>query len=386
MLDTRIKERSSEVQATADSLAVTTEDQVANPISITTTMSPADATSTDVASVSASFASSAPPTASLNVAASLRTRDKRVASLSHAPCEAAPASALLRPNSAASFSRTTSTSKQHNSTSGSGSGNGNGNGNGNRRAVSAQSAPCTPPRMDSPFLAVGRRPTGRLYEQSRSSMGVNADADADTDDALSSSSSWHAHMLEEPGSESGKHQPGQAGQAGGRVSEPDANAMHSAHAHVQSGLNSDLTEQLGGVHYAGGSVDGGMGAPSSASVAGGAGRRQRRKPPSPPQARRVLIQSHSAELDVARSRPASAAECAHTTTSHVPASLGAAKAGARRRPPPPPPVASSGSGVATASTGHTRANVEHEHRRTDDMDNAQSSYIAERLGRGLRIR
>lgn len=263
MLATKI-ENNTQVRATADSLAVTTEDEVASPVSITTTYSP------DAAPASAER----PRTSgSLSVPPPLRTRDKRVASLScPRPCD--DGAALLRTNSAAPTSSSSSSS-----------------GNAGRRAVSAQSAPCTPPRTDSPSL--GARQNSRLSELSTD------------DDALSTSSSWHAHMTED--------QP---------------------HPH-------EATDST---------------AP------------KRRKPPQPPSARRLQLSSNDVY-----SAPSSRADspCAASPASED-AEPSVPKAGARRRPPPPPPTA------AAAVVPTVTAD--------DELESAQSFYIAERLRRGLRIR
>ncbi len=264
MLATKI-ENNTQVRATADSLAVTTEDEVASPVSITTTYSP------DAAPASADR----PRTSgSLSVPPPLRTRDKRVASLSSPrPCD--DGAALLRTNSAAPASSSS--------------------GNAGRRAVSAQSAPCTPPRTDSPSL--GARQNSRLSELSTD------------DDALSTSSSWHAHMTEE------------------------------THTHEAS----DST------------------AP------------KRRKPPQPPSARRLQLSSSEVY-----SAPSSRADspCAASPASEDAGEPLAPKAGARRRPPPPAAAAAAAAAAAVVPTVTA----------DDELETAQSFYIAERLRRGLRIR
>ncbi|CBQ70812.1 conserved hypothetical protein [Sporisorium reilianum SRZ2] len=335
MLATRIRENSDAVQATADSLAITTQDVVASPSGITTT-SPT--------SYSAESAVEVPQSGSLSVPATLRTRDKRVASLSHprtAPEEAA--STLLRPTSAASLSRATGKqcSNSSNGSSGSQGGSAGSAGSTSRRAVSAQSAPCTPPRVGSPLLSVG----SSLRQNSRRSELSSPVGDADTDDALSTSSSWHAHMLDDPPTASGKRR----GDAGEQEAAP----------RVGSPLSSEATMQIldaRALHVADA---------SDATLIATGEPPKRRKPPQPPaQARRALQLAGAQASRAASPGASSSAESSSALEEASAASVG--RSAGRRRPPPPPPTA---------------AAVE-----DDELASAQSFYIAERLRRGLRIR
>ncbi|PWZ03432.1 hypothetical protein BCV70DRAFT_197642 [Testicularia cyperi] len=196
MLSTKIKADSANVRATTQSIAITTQDTVASPISLgLSTDSPTILESPVEPSASSDLSGpSSRATAtggSLSVPSTLRTRDKRVLSLSH-PRSASGGSAVsdgadvvLRPNSAAAVR--------------------GGPSDRNRRAVSAQSAPCTPPRIGSP--AVGSLPQNQHQRPSSSghpqySLASGSDSyspvdGGDMDDALSSSSSWHAHMAED---------------------------------------------------------------------------------------------------------------------------------------------------------------------------------------------
>lgn len=465
MLATKIKENSNSVQATADSLAITTEDEVASPISISTTLSP---TSTD------SVFDSVPErshSGSLSVPSTLRTRDKRVASLSHPRSLAEDGNALLRPNSAASLSSSSAGIKHHH--------HHHQQQHHNRRAVSAQSAPCTPPRVDSPSLLISSRQNSRLSELSSPIDG------ADADDAMSTSSSWHAHMLEDPPTESGKQQQQQEQQERRQQQQQDGyhhsrdelatgvgaghlsigphlyQAVESSAAvpRVGSPLSSESTMQIleaGAKHVAEGSDSTVM--PTPLSGGGGLGREavlmssthstasssageppKRRKPPQPPsQTARRTLQLSSSEPHFSGGGGGGAMSLSSTTSSVMggsrssspygsissspanedPAattgggsgggghpfgfskssSLSSASvcgnsggSGGRRRPPPPPPPPAS-----TAASSHTHpsssaaaADAEGEGEGEaieDELANAQSFYIAERLRRGLRIR
>ncbi|GAC96835.1 hypothetical protein PHSY_004419 [Pseudozyma hubeiensis SY62] len=314
MLAMKIKEGSGSVQATANSLAVTTEDAVAGE-----TDSPIDSAETK--------------SGSLSVPSTTRTRDKRVASLSHPQSESI-ANTLLRPTSAASLSRATAkphiNASQHTSS---------------RRTVSAQSAPCTPPRVDSPSLTLGGRPSLRVSELSPA-------LDGDADDTCSTSSSWHAHMLEEPARGSGKHHEKVDGMVGSPLSN-DSTMQHVAET-------SDST-------IVGGPQEGSSGEPP-----------KRRKPPQPPAQRKPAVQLSTSSTDSGSSSPAT--EDPATAVVVVGGSVG--KAGGRRRPPPPPPASANSVGSGRATPGLEEVKREEE----DELANAQSFYIAERLRRGLRIR
>ncbi|TKY89391.1 hypothetical protein EX895_001922 [Sporisorium graminicola] len=378
MLATKIKENSHSVQATADSLAITNEDEVASPISIHTTLSPTSYGTECEASVSQQ-------SGSLSVPATLRTRDKRVASLSH-PRTASQevASTMLRPTSAASLSR--AQVKQY---SGSSSGSSNDvqhsiNGNGgssssSRRAVSAQSAPCTPPRVGSPLLNVGA--SSSLRQNSRmSELHSPVGTDGETDDAMSTSSSWHAHMLDDPPAASGKRR-GEGYEAAATI--PGSVLQEAAAPRVGSPLSSESTMQIldaGARHVAEGS--------DSTVVAVTGEPPKRRKPPQPPaQARRAMQLTGLADVGSRSASPYGAVTSADSSPAgeDVPTGLSSGaqggsgrSSGARRRPPPPPPTATTV--VSTAEAGPDEAEGE------DELASAQSFYIAERLRRGLRIR
>ncbi|CDW97500.1 hypothetical protein [Sporisorium scitamineum] len=321
MLAAKIKENSDSVQATANSLAITTEDEAVSPISISTTLSPTSYSTESTAS------SDLPQSGSLSVPATLRTRDKRVASLSHP--------------------RTT--------------------------AVSAQSAPCTPPRVGSPLLHVASslRQTSRRTELSSPVVGDGGD----TDDALSTSSSWHAHMLDDPPAASGKHL-----RRGGEGSEAVLTGGQEA-ARVGSPLSSKSTMQILDArvgHVADGSdstITGvGVGTSSSGEPP------KRRKPPQPPaQARRAMQLSSSEPLSRSASPYAVSSTDSSPAHEDMPPGVQGGSVGrsaGRRRPPPPPPTAAAA--VATSPAGNPEEQ--------DELANAQSFYIAERLRRGLRIR
>lgn len=350
MLATRIRENSHAVQATADSLAITTEDEVASPISISTTLSPP---STDSAfeSIPQALAGSG----ALSVPGTLRTRDKRVASVSHPRMASAAedGNALLRPTSAASLGSAT--------------------GKHARRVVSAQSAPCTPPRVDSPAL-VPHQASSRLSEQLLSASLDGGDAE----DALSTSSSWHAHMLEDPGSEAGKLRNG----------EYAASPLSGCHGHGAEASDSTVV----------GVAATAVGAPMVGTHSTGSGWAEqppkRRKPPQPPtQARRAMhLSSSEPHLSPASSRAGSPFLTAPTSTTGSPVTEDAAQPGvtgaarnsaARRRPPPPPPSGTANLNPHTPATTATQTDA---HPDQDELANAQSFYIAERLRRGLRIR
>ncbi|KAJ9477340.1 Protein LDB17 [Pseudozyma hubeiensis] len=319
MLAMKIKEGSGSVRATANSLAVTTEDGVAGE-----TDSPID--------------SAEAKSGSLSVPSTMRTRDKRVASLSHAQSESI-ASPLLRPTSAASLSRATAKPHIHPSQHSS------------RRTVSAQSAPCTPPRVDSPSLHIGGGGARANLRVSELSPAL----DGDGDDTCSTSSSWHAHMLEEPARGSGKHQEKVEGTVGSPLS--NDSTMH----HVAETSDSTIV----GVSH-----EGSSGEPP-----------KRRKPPQPPAQRKPAMQLSTSSTDSGSSSPA-AEDPASATVVVGGGSVG--KAGGRRRPPPPPPASANsvGSGRATPALEEVKRQQQEE----DELASAQSFYIAERLRRGLRIR
>ncbi|SPO22273.1 related to LDB17 - protein involved in the regulation of endocytosis [Ustilago trichophora] len=375
MLATKINNNSNSVQATADSLAITTENEAVSPISINTTLSPTSITSSDPAFDSTS--QNRPHSGSLSVPSTLRTRDKRVASLSHprnttinSAGEAASNSLpLLRPTSAASLSSSTgaTTSGKHHT----------------RRAVSAQSAPCTPPRVDSPSSCASSllRQNSHLTELSRP-MALDGE-----DDAMSTSSSWHAHMLEDPPCESGKQKPhlsqSAVQQEGGacRVGSPlSSESTMQILRHVAEGSDSTVVEPV-----------------------------KRRKPPQPPttasasvSARRAMQLSNSEPLYYlghnSSSNSSSGLPLVGTSRAASPCAGGGSPAnedsqqlacqkgsGGRRRPPPPPPTAQSTAPV-NANGGAAEKDRQGQDEREDELANAQSFYIAERLRRGLRIR
>ena len=375
MLATKIKENSNSVQATADSLAITTEDEAVSPISISTTLSPTSTIDSALESASATLPDR-PQSGSLSVPSTLRTRDKRVASLSHPRTASSSAAAddgnaLLRPNSAASLS---SALAKH-----------------SRRSVSAQSAPCTPPRVDSPALHA--RQNSRLSELSS--------ADADTDDALSTSSSWHAHMLEDPPIESGKQHPRantalsigpQLYQAVQDAAAPRVGSPLSSEStlHVAEGSDSTVVPSFSSVREAEKMTATHSSSSSSEPV-------KRRKPPQPPTQARRAMQLSSSEPQFGSggsSRAASPYASAGSSPAHedggqlgsAPSSGkpgGSAGGSGRRRPPPPPPAAAAAAAAAAAST---QVEADARQDEEDELASAQSFYIAERLRRGLRIR
>ncbi|SPO21469.1 related to LDB17 - protein involved in the regulation of endocytosis [Ustilago trichophora] len=379
MLATKIKENSNSVQATADSLAITTEDEVVSPISINTTLSPTSFSTTD--SDFGSTSQDKSHSASLSVPSTLRTRDKRVASLSHPRTSSSAEEGnspmpLLRPTSAASHSSTTATTNGRHHT---------------RRAVSAQSAPCTPPRVDSPSSA-----SSLLRHNSRLSELSSPPVDGDEEDAMSTSSSWHAHMLEDPPCESGKpkhphphphshsHSTTAAVSIGGHMAVVQQEA---AAPRVGSPLSSESTMQILRSH---------VGEGSDSTIVEPV---KRRKPPQPPttasasaSARRAMQLSSSepffshSSASSANSRAASpgafgGGSPANEDSQHFASQKGS---GGRRRPPPPPPTAQhmAAANANVAAEAGAAVAVEAE----DELASAQSFYIAERLRRGLRIR
>lgn len=323
MLATKIREDSDAVKKTVESLAKTTEEEVASPVE---TMSPTSYGSDSVTLDGAVLDGGQQGSGSLSVPSTLRTRDKRVASLSHPRTAEEAANTLLRPTSAASLSRATAKTHLH-------------SGSNSRRAVSAQSAPCTPPRVDSPLLTVRQA------------------HDADTDDAMSTSSSWHAHMLDDPPAASGKRREGDGDAAAIRVGSP---------------LSSESTMQI---------LDAGAKSVTDGSTT------KRRKPPQPPTAaRRALLGSSSEPL--VQSRSASPYTSDGSPATEEPPSVGGRSGGGgRRRPPPPPPAPPNSASSALASVaGVDGAAAAAAAAAEDELANAQSFYIAERLRRGLRIR
>lgn len=294
MIATEIKGGSKSVQATADSLAATTQEEVESPLSIDS------------------------PALSLSVPG-LRTRDKRVASLSS---PRSPRGEEERPATASSLGKAT--------------------GREARRTVSAQSAPTTPPRVGSPALQPPRQNT-RLSELS----SPNTD-----DDALSASSSWHEHMADPT-------DPRGAGR------EAVAPLIHSLAPDASSPrIGSPLSTEISSLQH---QLEG-------HSCGNGETPKARRKPPQPPSiaARRAMQLSSS---DPTFPSPTSSAmgSRSNSPATEDPAGVGKSASGGRRRPPPPPPTAGA---TPTSENG----------REEDEMEQAQSWYIAERLRRGLRIR
>ncbi|SOV10031.1 related to LDB17 - protein involved in the regulation of endocytosis [Ustilago sp. UG-2017a] len=322
MLATKINENSGSVQATANSLAATTEEEGVSPVSIDTTLS-ATSLSLDSASEPPRASSGS---ASLSVPSTLPTRDKRVASLSNHPRSPLEDTPPCRPTSAAALSSATGSTLAQ-----------------NRRALSAcaQSAPWTSPSVDSP----GLRQTSRLSE-----------VGAEKDDALSTASSWHAHLLEDAPAQLGKVE-------GGKGSHFNQH-QKEAEARVASPLVSASTFQVlsGGGHSGEGSdstitascpVGTGMNPTPPAGEAP-----KRRKPPQPPTcaattptAARRAMQLSSSEPHFSHNtsspNPPRSASPYPASASSTPANQdagqpGGAKGsvaigGGRRRPPPPPP-------------------------------------------------
>ena len=322
MLATKIKENSGSVQATANSLAATTEEEGVSPVSIDTTLS-ATSLSLDSASEPPRASSGS---ASLSVPSTLPTRDKRVASLSNHPRSPLEDTPPCRPTSAAALSSATGSTLAQ-----------------NRRALSAcaQSAPWTSPSVDSP----GLRQTSRLSE-----------VGAEKDDALSTASSWHAHLLEDAPAQSGKVE-------GGKGSHFNQH-QKEAEARVASPLVSASTFQVlsGGGHSGEGSdstitascpVGTGMNPTPPAGEAP-----KRRKPPQPPTcaattptAARRAMQLSSSDPHFSHNtnspNPPRSASPYPASASSTPADQDAgqpggakgsvASGGGRRRPPPPPP-------------------------------------------------
>ena len=306
------KTEGSADERTAETLAKTSEDEVASPVE---TVSP-----TTCGSDFAMLDGSQQRSVSLGVPSTLFTRDKRVASLSHPSRAEDAASTFLRPTSAASLSRATAKPSHVHTRNAP-----------TQRAVSAQSAPCTPPRVDSPLLT------------------VPATLETDTDDAMSTSSSWHAHMLDDREMASGKRR--------------DADTRR-----VGSPLSSESTMQI---------LD--VGAKPD-----GDGSTRRRKPPQPPKAARRGLVGSSSEPMVQPSRSGSPYISDASPAEETPV---VGKSGGRRRPPPPPPLppatplsASSATTAVVDGTAGTAGAAE------EELASAQDFYIAERLRRGLRIR
>ncbi|EST06030.1 protein of unknown function DUF2013 [Kalmanozyma brasiliensis GHG001] len=363
MLATKIKENSNSVQATANSLAITTEDEVASPIDIHTTLFPSSM------STEGTFDTAAldhEHTGSLNVPSTMRTRDKRVASLSH-PREESVGGTLLRPTSAASLSR--ATGKQHSN---------------GKRTISAQSAPCTPPRVNSPSIG------------SRQNSGLSTSGDYEDDEVGSTSSSWHAHMAEDPSPESGRNHHESAISVGPHLYQ--SLQTQEAAPRIGSPLSSESTMQILDAHVghlADGSDSTVVADSNGMSTIGSVvadGAPKRRKPPQPPsQARRAMqVSSSDPSVSLGGSRCASpyagSSASGSPSTEDVPPGQAAGsvgKSGGRRRPPPPPPSATAPTAASTSVAGNGEMGSGED---ADELANAQSWYIAERLRRGLRIR
>lgn len=104
---------------------------------------------------------------------------------------------------------------------------------------------------------------------------------------------------------------------------------------------------------------------------------KRRKPPQPPVQRKPAMQLSTSSTDSGSSSPAAEEPMAAVVGGSV------GKAGGRRRPPPPPPASANSVGSGRATPGLEEVKRQEEE---DELANAQSFYIAERLRRGLRIR
>ncbi|KAJ1586119.1 hypothetical protein NDA12_005040 [Ustilago hordei] len=325
MLATKIKENSDSVQATANSLAATTEEEGVSPVSIDTTLS-ATSLSLDSASEPPRLSSGS---ASLSVPSTLPTRDKSLASFSNHARSPSEDTSPCRPTSAAAVSSATDSTLAQ-----------------NRRALSActQSASWTPPSVDSP----GLRQSSPLSE-----------VGAQKDDALSTASSWHAYRLQDALAQSGNVE-------GGEGSHFDQ-YQNEAEARVASPLVSANTFQVlsGGGHSGEGSdstitascpVGTGMNPTPPAGEAP-----KRRKPPQPPTcaattptAARRAMQLSSSEPHFSHNtnspNPPHSASPYPASASSTPANQDAgqsggakgsvASGGGRRRPPPPPPLPS----------------------------------------------
>lgn len=340
MLATKIKENSNQVQATADSLAITTDETVASPISITTTGSSTDSEQLSV-----------PP-----LDTKMRTRDKRVASLSSPRSPSSDESGShLRPSTGGgavgSMSLGSASGKSF-----------------VRRTVSAQSAPCTPPRVDSPA------PHAAIPVATRRLSPNNTD-----DDAMSTSSSWHAHMTEDP------NHAGPTPSCRRRASDAEAGSGEIPHVsqvfavqescspRVGSPLSTDSTMQvLDAVTHPMHTQD------SSESTIGPP---KRRKPPQPPS---IAVTRRAMQLSSSEPHSLGVSPAGSRSSSPMPEEGGAGGAkgggGIRRRPPPPPPAPAASNAASQVVTPTSERGEE------DEMANAQSFYIAERLRRGLRIR
>lgn len=256
--------------------------------------------------------------ATLTVPPHMRTRDKRVLSLSHPrPTFEASSDSGLGPQSQGGY----------------------------RRAVSAKSAPASPPRIDSP---------------------APSQAESEGSDTHSAASSWHAHMTEPMGkrrSASSHHPylhhssheglpPSNPARIGSPLSldttadlvdERVAIGMGLPSLHVRMASNGEREDSTATITYARTE----MSTPEPTSSGGGPPRR--RKPPEPPTADRLgrrALQPSPSDPGSWRSRTPSP-----TRTDSTASLPGAGAGGATRRRPPPPPPNRATKGADAAALG-----------------------------------